>query len=68
MPKKFYVTHKQVNDYIIGRFPKFEDLSEFKMHVHRLINELSEFPEQNKNQIKFYSRVELTLGDWINLI
>jgi len=66
MHKRFYVTRKQVLMYILRHMYKFENLKEFKTHVHVVIQDLSDSSDTNLNQIKFYTRIELMLGDLIN--
>ena len=59
--KRFYVTQKQVLEYILLGIHKFESKEEFKQNLKLVIDDLNQFPKDNSNQIKFYTRVRNTL-------
>lgn len=56
--KTFYVTKKQVNEFIENSLKRFDSLETFRNEVDRVINELS---VEDKAQLKFYNRVKQTL-------
>jgi hypothetical protein len=63
MHKRFYVTQKQVLEYILLSMHKFESTDEFKEKVQLVIEDLSEYPDDNRCQLKFFKRVQLALND-----
>jgi len=65
MHKRFYITRKQVLNYIVHRMPKFDTLKEFRKSVIKVIDDLSEYPDDNFYQLRFFNRVQLVLGDLI---
>lgn len=57
MPKKFYVTKKQVDYFIKHHENSYSSLDHFKTNLETNIADLENFPEENKYQIKFFNRV-----------
>lgn len=53
--KTFYVTKKQVNNFIENSLKRFDSLETFRNEVNRVISELS---AEDKAQLKFYKRVK----------
>lgn len=53
--KTFYVTKKQVNNFIENSLKRFDSLETFRNEVDRVISELS---VEDKAQLKFYKRVK----------
>lgn len=52
--KRFYVTKKQVNNFIENSLKRFDSLETFRNEVDRVIKDLS---AEDKAQLKFYNRV-----------
>ena len=57
--KVFYVTKKQVREFIENSLKRFDSLVIFRDEIERVINELS--PE-DKAQLKFYNKVRAEIG------
>ena len=57
MGERFYVTKKQVVEYIRLNLSKFNSIAEFKMELKTVIADLKEPIGYNKAQIKLFSRV-----------
>jgi len=57
--KTFYVTKKQVNEFIENSLKRFDSLETFRNEVDRAISELS---SEDKAQLKFYNRVKKQLN------
>jgi hypothetical protein len=57
--KTFYVTKKQVNEFIKSSLKRFDSLETFRNEVDRVISELS---SEDKAQLKFYNRVKKELN------
>jgi hypothetical protein len=55
--KKFYVTKKQVDEYIENRNVLYDSINLFIVNLISFLSDLEENPEYNKNQIKFFGRV-----------
>jgi hypothetical protein len=62
MSNKFYVTKKQVEAYITNKLDLFENVDTFKQEVDKT---LADFSEDDKAQIKFFSRVSTALEKFI---
>lgn len=56
--KKFYVTKKQINNFIENSLKRFDSLETFRNEVDRVISGLS---SEDKAQLKFYNRVKKEL-------
>lgn len=61
MPKKFYVTKKQVHYFIKHHENFYKDIYQFKTNVDNTIIDLNYSTDANKNQIKFFKRVQFQL-------
>jgi hypothetical protein len=61
----FYVTKKQVNEFIENSLKRFDSLENFRNEVDRIISELS---AEDKAQLKFYNRVktEIQITEYLN--
>jgi uncharacterized protein (UPF0335 family) len=57
MEKKYYITKKSVNKYIKSVGCIYKDKADLKADVKKVIADLNEYPDSNKNQIKFFTRV-----------
>lgn len=57
MGKKVYITKKAIETFYERHISQFKTKEEFKADAQKVLNELSEYPEENKNQIKFYTKV-----------
>lgn len=59
---RFYVTKKQVSNFIKRETERLTiNENELLKEVRYLLFDLKQFPSENKNQIKFYRRVEEAL-------
>jgi hypothetical protein len=56
-PEKYYATTKRCNIYIDDIMKVFKTKLDFEKEVVICIKDLEEFPEDNKNQIRFFSKV-----------
>ena len=56
----YYCTQKRIDKFIESMSKNFEN-SLLKKLVKSSYNELNEYPESNKNQIRFYKKVAKTL-------
>lgn len=64
MEKVMYVTKKQVSDFIVGETKRRKiNKIELLNMVKDALCELMEFPNDNKNQIKFYTKVSESLAE-----
>jgi hypothetical protein len=61
--KRFYITQKQVLEYILRGMLEFENKEVFKQKLQLIIDDLNEFPKDNRNQLKFFTRVSDTLDN-----
>jgi len=60
--KRFYVTKKQISSFINKETERLTiNTNELLKEVRYVLFDLKQFPKENKNQIKFYTRVEETL-------
>ena len=57
-PKKYYATEKRAKEYIDSVKNKFESYTEFLSECKAVIKDLDEYPNDNKNQLRFFRRVE----------
>jgi len=67
MPKRFYVTKKQVDAFIKHHENFYTSISQFKTNVETNIADLENFPEANKYQIKFFNKVLIKVSQLIVL-
>jgi hypothetical protein len=60
--KNFYVTKKQVKEFIDKETKRLKmSKKELLKEVNIVLNDLMEFPNDNKAQIKYYSRIKDSL-------
>ena len=59
--KRYYITKKRVEEFIKLNYYKFKNNDEFKSEVRTILKDLNEFPDSNKNQIRFYNKVLITI-------
>lgn len=60
--KKYYITKKQVHEYIERTLKNFDSIEGLRNEVSSVLEELNEYAEDNKGQIKFFTRVKEQLN------
>ena len=56
--KGYYVTKKRVQEYIDSVKHHFKSYKEFHIELCVVLKDLREFPNDHKNQIRFFEKVE----------
>jgi len=56
MPKGYYCTKKRINEYV-STILKFSTKEQLKVMLEHAIKTLSEYQSENKNQIRFFTKV-----------
>ena len=64
--KGYYCTKKRANDFIKSLRHNYVTLDNFRNEVKVIIKNLSEYPSENKNQIRFFKKVSDCLKHDIN--
>lgn len=54
---KVYITKKTIQTFYERHISQFKSKEEFKAEAQKTYDELAEFPEENKNQLRFYAKV-----------
>lgn len=61
--KRFYVTKKQVENYIVKKLDSFESIEDFKQEVAETVESFSDGTD--KAQLKFFTRVQESLEHFV---